>query len=85
MTILSSTRLVTGGVYTHLDVHVAAVVDANGGVLAVESFPSTPAGHVELSQWLLSFGMVERVGVEGNRRLWGGPGTSSRARGIAGD
>ena len=65
MTILSSTRLVTGGVDTHLDVHVAAVVDANGGVLAVESFPTTPTGHVELSQWLLSFGVVERVGVEG--------------------
>ena len=65
MTILSSTRLVTGGVDTHLDVHVAAVVDANGGVLAVESFPTTPAGHHALSAWLLSFGVVERVGVEG--------------------
>ena len=65
MTILSSTRLVTGGVDTHLDVHVAAVVDANGGVLAVESFPTTPAGHQALSAWLLSFGVVERVGVEG--------------------
>ena len=30
MTILSSTRLVTGGVDTHLDQHVAAVVDAVG-------------------------------------------------------
>src|ERR671911_1825977 len=65
MTILSSTRLVTGGVDTHLDVHVAAVVDANGGVLAVESFPTTPAGHQALSAWLLSFGAVGRVGVEG--------------------
>jgi transposase len=65
MTILSSTRLVTGGVDTHLDVHVAAVVDAIGGVLAVESFPTTPAGHQALSAWLLSFGVVGRVGVEG--------------------
>ena len=45
MTIVSSTRPVTGGVDTHLDVHVAAVVDANGGVLGVESFATTPAGH----------------------------------------
>ena len=65
MTIVSSTRPVTGGVDTHLDVHVAAVVDANGGVLAVESFPATPAGHTELHAWLVSFGVVERVGVEG--------------------
>src|SRR4051812_29834869 len=65
MTIVSSTRACVGGVDTHLDVHVAAVVDVNGGVLAVESFPTTPAGHLALSQWLLSFGVVDRVGVEG--------------------
>jgi transposase len=65
MTIVSTTRLVTGGVDTHLDVHVAAVVDVNGGVLGVESFASTPTGHVALVAWLASFGVVERVGVEG--------------------
>ena len=35
MTIVETTRLVTGGVDTHLDVHVAAAVDASGGVLGV--------------------------------------------------
>ena len=45
MTIVSTTRLVTGGVDTHLDVHVAAAVDVNGGVLGVESFAATPTGH----------------------------------------
>ena len=53
MTIVSSTRPVTGGVDTHLDVHVAAVVDANGGVLGVESFATTPAGHLALYAWPL--------------------------------
>ena len=55
----------TGGVDTHLDVHVAAAVDANGGLLGVESFPTTPAGYRELRRWLAGFGTVERVGVEG--------------------
>ena len=45
MTIVETTRPVTGGVDTHLDVHVAAAVDANGGVLGVESFATTPAGY----------------------------------------
>ena len=45
MTIVESARPVTGGVDTHLDVHVAAAVDANGGVLGVESFATTPAGY----------------------------------------
>ena len=52
MTIVESTRPVTGGVDTHLDVHVAAAVDANGGVLGVESFATTPAGYGELCSWL---------------------------------
>ena len=45
MTIVGTTRLVTGGVDTHLDVHVAAAVDVNSGVLGVESFATTPTGH----------------------------------------
>jgi hypothetical protein len=35
---------VVGGVDTHVDVHVAAVVNHVGGVLGVESFSTTRAG-----------------------------------------
>jgi transposase len=59
------TRQITGWVDTHLDTHVAAAVDANGGVLGVESFPTTTAGFAELYTWLASFGTLCRVGVEG--------------------
>ena len=59
------TRLITGGVDTHLNVHVAAALDSNGGMLGVESFPTTTAGFAELHLWLASFGMLDRVGVEG--------------------
>jgi transposase len=34
-------------------------------VLGVESFPTTTAGFAELHAWLTSFGMLDRVGVEG--------------------
>jgi transposase len=64
MTIVE-TRAVTGGVDTHLDVHVAAALDGIGGLLGVESFPTTAAGYSELLGWLASFGPVERVGIEG--------------------
>jgi hypothetical protein len=53
MTIVE-TRLITGGVDTHLDIHVAAALDGNGGVLGVESFPTTTAGFAELHIWLSS-------------------------------
>jgi transposase len=65
MTIVGSTRPVTGGVDTHVDVHVAAAVDASGGVLGVESFATTSAGYAEPHAWLVGFGTLRRVGVEG--------------------
>jgi len=56
---------VVGGVDTHADVHVAAAVDSNGGVLGVESFPTDTVGYEALAAWLVGFGPVIRVGVEG--------------------
>ncbi len=61
---------VTGGVGTHADVHVAAAVDSNGGVLGVESFPADRAGFEELVGWLSAFGAIDKVGVEGTGS-WG--------------
>src|SRR3954447_13533965 len=63
MTIVEATRPITGGVDTHLDSHVAAAVDANGGLLGVESFPTTTAGFADLYEWLVGFGTLTRVGV----------------------
>jgi transposase len=65
MTIVEGPRLVTGGVDTHLDVHVAAALDATGGLLGVESFPTTTKGFAELHRWLAGFGELTQVGVEG--------------------
>lgn len=65
MTIVEGTRSITGGVDTHLDVHVAAALDDIGGLLGVESFEATRAGNDKLLGWLASFGQVAKVGVEG--------------------
>ncbi len=61
---------VTGGVDTHADTHVAAAVDHNGGLLGIESFPADRAGYEELLCWLVGFGDVEQIGVEGTGS-WG--------------
>ncbi len=61
---------VTGGVDTHADVHVAAAIDSNGGLLGVESFPADQTGFEQLLAWLVGFGPVVRVGVEGTGS-WG--------------
>ena len=62
---MTMTSRITGGVDTHLDVHVAAALDERGGLLGVESFETTPSGYAELLSWLISFGEIELVGIEG--------------------
>jgi transposase len=58
-------REVTGGVDTHGEVHVAAVIDSTARILGTESFDATPAGYRRLLRWLRRHGKVARVGVEG--------------------
>jgi len=59
-----STRVI-GGVDTHKDVHVAAVVDDRGKLLDAEEFETTTAGYTKLLAWMQSFGTLDKVGVEG--------------------
>ena len=68
---------VFGGVDTHKDVHVAAVVDGRGKVLNTASFDTkgyananananaNAKGYAALNRWLERFGTLVRVGVEG--------------------
>jgi transposase len=65
MTIVEDRRVITGGVDTHSEVHVAAALDAIGGLLGVREFPVTSLGYAGLLGWLGEFGDVALVGVEG--------------------
>ena len=65
LTIVEDTRVITGGVDTHADTHVAAALDPIGGLLGVEEFPATAAGYAGLLGWLGGFGTVALVGIEG--------------------
>lgn len=67
----SPDRRVTGGVDTHDDVHVAAVLDsATGRQLDTASFPTTPAGYAALLAWTQTHGVIDSVGVE-STGSWG--------------
>ena len=82
MTIIVETRSITGGVDTHLDVHVAAALDVNGGVLGVESFATTTVGFADLHAWLCSFGRLTRVGIEGTGAYGAGLARFLRGAGV---
>ncbi len=60
---------VIGGVDTHKDLHVAAVVNHQDRVLGVESFPTTRHGYRLMLVWMRSFGDLQRVGIECSE-LW---------------
>ena len=77
------TRLVTGGVDTHKDTHVAVVVDHLGRHLGLESFPTNPAGYSALLSWMSGFGPIERVGVEGTGSWGAGLARFLSARGVS--
>ena len=57
-------RFVIGGVDTHKDLHVAAVVDEHNRVLGNQCFPTTRHGYKQMLAWMRSFGQLRRVGVE---------------------
>ena len=64
-TVPSRPGAVIGGVDTHADIHVAAACDPLGAVLGTDSFPTTPVGYRRLLAFLVSFGPLTSVGVEG--------------------
>jgi len=78
----ASTAPVTVGVDTHLDLHVAAVLDHTGRLLATQGFPASTRGYGALVTWAERFGPVERIGVEGTGTYGAGLARFVRAYGL---
>ena len=55
-------RRIVGGVDTHKDLHVAAVVDEQDRVLETHSFATTRQGYRQMLAWMRSFGELQRIG-----------------------
>jgi transposase len=73
---------VTVGVDTHLDLHMAAVLDRTGRLLDTEAFPASTRGYVALVTWAERYGPVERIGVEGTGTYGAGLTRFVRAYGL---
>lgn len=58
-------REVVAGVDTHTDTHYAAVIDTLGRKIGDAQFPTTTAGYAALLTFLISYGVLLRVGIEG--------------------
>jgi len=76
------TRAITGGAGTHADAHVAAALDAIGGLPGVQVFPAAAAGYARLLGWLGGFGPVCLVGIEGTGSYGAGLARHITAAGV---
>jgi transposase len=53
------------GVDTHLDIHVAVLLDRVGELLSTKEFPVNYEGYKSLLKWALSFGQLVTAALEG--------------------
>lgn len=53
------------GVDTHLDLHVAVLINTLGQVICTAEFATNSTGYVKLLRWCQSFGHLTKAGVEG--------------------
>jgi transposase len=58
-------RIVVAGVDTHADTHVVGVIDTVGRELGACSFPTNPDGYAALLVFVVGFGQLLRIGIEG--------------------
>lgn len=70
------------GVGTHLDLHVAALLDGLGRLLATITIAATQDGYRELLDWARSHGTLRRAGVEGTGSYGAGLGRFLAAQGV---
>jgi hypothetical protein len=75
-------RLVTLGVDTHADIHVAVALDHLGGMRGALEIATTRAGYQQLLEWASSLGVIDRVGIEGTGSYGAGLFRWLRAHGI---
>ena len=73
MAVNEGTRRIVGGVDTHKDLHVAAVVDEQDRVIGTRSFATTRQGYRQMLAWMRAFGDLQRIGVEFDWQLWRRP------------
>jgi hypothetical protein len=57
-------RRIVGGVDTHKDLHVAAVVDEQDQGIETRCFATTRQGYRQMLAWMRSLGDLQRIGVE---------------------
>ena len=64
MAVIEGVCRIVGGVDTHKDLHVAAIVDEQDRIIGTRSFATTRQGYRQMLAWMRSFGVLQRIGIE---------------------
>ena len=64
MAVIEGVCRIVGGVDTHKDLHVAAIVDEQDRIIGTQSFATTRQGYRQMLAWMRSFGVLQRIGIE---------------------
>ena len=64
MAVIEGVCRIVGGVDTHKDLHVAAIVDEQDRIIGTRSFATTRQGYRQMLAWMRSFGELQRIGIE---------------------
>jgi len=70
------------GIDTHKDIHVVAVIDGLGRLIATAAFVTTLRGYDELYEWLAGKGQISVVGIEGTGSYGAGIAALLAERGV---
>ena len=76
-------RRIVGGVDTHKDLHVAAVVDEQDRVIETRCFATTRQGYRQMLVWMRSFGELQRIGMKSSGSYGAGLLRFTQQAGIA--
>ena len=69
MAVTGGTRRIVGGVDTHKDLHVAAVVDEQDRVIGTTILRHNWQGYRQMLAWMRSFGELQRIGIRVDGQL----------------
>jgi transposase len=72
-----------GGIDTHKDIHVVAVIDGVGRLIATASFDTTVKGYGELHSWRVANGSIRVVGIKGTGSYGAGIAALLTGHGVA--
>lgn len=73
---------VYAGIDTHADTNHVAIISQLGHKLADAQFPTTGNGYHELLKFVLSFGQILRIGIEGTASYGAGITAYLRSQGV---